>query len=382
MVRASLLGLSVVAVVAAAACGDDDASAPAADGSVGADSGAAPDGGGGAPAIAHAVGTDFESTGVLSRVELPAMTVTANAVAGVASSDPVLRAAGGKLYIVNRFGFDNVTIVDPATDQLVAQISTGNGTNPQDVAVVGDELFVAAFGAPGVIVLDASDPDAEPAVIDLSAHDVDGNPDCNSVYAIGDRVYASLELLDAEFRPRGPGKVVVIDAATHEVTDVLDLERRNPFGLLRDSGDGGLLVATVEFPAPGDEAAGFEGCVERIDDGASPLAEGCVIDNADLGGYATGIAAGDGGVWLSVATSYTEGKVVQLDGEGNVARSITPVTQAASDLARCSTGHLVIADRAPDAPGLRIYDAVGTELTTAPLDIGQPPVPTGGLVCD
>ena len=44
------------------------------------------------------------------------------------------------------------------------------------------------------------------------ADDPDGEPNCNSVYRVGNRLYVSCELLDPSFTPRGPGKVYVIDA--------------------------------------------------------------------------------------------------------------------------------------------------------------------------
>src|SRR5690606_37442985 len=108
---------------------------------------------------------------------------TQNAVAGVASTDPVVRRHGDRLYIINRFGADNVTVLDAGTLELVAQISTGPGSNPQDVAVDGDLLYVATMAGDGVAILDLTDPDAGVIdTIDLSPLDsAEDTPNCQTL---------------------------------------------------------------------------------------------------------------------------------------------------------------------------------------------------------
>ncbi|HYU16907.1 MAG TPA: hypothetical protein VEL05_12570, partial [Candidatus Acidoferrum sp.] len=105
---------ALCAFIAPAACGDDDSSG---DGSL-ADAGgpdAAP-----ATATAFAVATDFENAGVASTVAIPALDVAKNAIEGVASIDPVVRRLGDRLFIVNRLGQDNVTVLDSSPLGLVA----------------------------------------------------------------------------------------------------------------------------------------------------------------------------------------------------------------------------------------------------------------------
>ena len=319
-----------------------------------------------------AVGTDFSTAGVLSRVDLPSLTVTQDAVVGVASTDPVVRSYGGLLYIVNRFGFDNVTIVDPASGQLVEQISTGNGTNPQDVAVKGDKLYVAALGSAGVVVLDTANPSAAPTTIDLSSYDTnDGIPDAGSVYLVGDTLFVTLQLLDDQFTSHG-GKVVLIDTTDDTVVGDFDLTYHNPIGLLQPHGDE-LIVATTE-----DFGAG-NGCVERIATGATPASAGCLIENGDLGGYPGAYRSGGASAWVTVNTSFTEAKLVAVDASGAISATATDAGQQPTDMTVCPTGHVVVGDTT--GGGLRVYDADGAELTTEVLDIGQPPVFVNGLVC-
>src|SRR5262249_55743956 len=146
--------------------------------------------------------------GVLSTLDPATQAVRQNVSAGLVGSDPFLRHLGDRLYIVNR-GEGNITILDASSLFYLDQLATGGGTSPQDVAVVGDKLYVPALGSSGVVVLQHGE---EPKSIDLSAMvgDPDGKPDCVSAYAVGDKVYVACGLLDGTFTPRAVGQVAVI----------------------------------------------------------------------------------------------------------------------------------------------------------------------------
>jgi hypothetical protein len=333
-------------------------------------------------ATALVVAGDFSTTGVLSTIDLPAMDVHANAVAGVASADPVVRVLGDEIFVVNRFGGDNVTILGKADRQLVQQIATGAGTNPQDVAVVGRKLYVAALGAAGVLVIDRDAPGTV-RTIDLSSLDPDGIPDCVSVHAIGSRLVVVCGVLD-HFVARGPGKVSIIDTARDRVVDTFELAAANPLGMLhptpRDSAFGGdLLMPTV--PSFTDYSVG---CLARISTGVVPASHGCAVTNQALGGYATHAEAGTDTLWISVATFDAEfnssGKLIGVDLDDSVlaAAPLSAADQNIQDVAVCPNGALVAAD--VGAAGVRIF-ASGGEVTTSVLDIGLPPGSGNGMAC-
>ena len=330
-----------------------------------------------------AVSGDFSSgVGLLSTIGIPTLEVDANAVEGVASQDPVLRLIDDRLYIINRFGQDNVTILGAADRSLVQQISTGEGSNPQDVAVKGTTLYVAALNRAGVLVIDPSDPTAI-ETIDLSALDAnDGIPDCNSVALVDDLLFVTCGILQ-NFVPAGPGKVAVIDTTDNSLVDTLDLETANPFGFLYATpaagGLGGdLLMATVDF------GSGLTaGCVERIGVSDPPEAKGCLLQNTDLGGYASGYTSGDGELFVTVTSGFDKmGTAAHVEYYAVADDQLMPSTfehgdQRLFDVARCPTGEWVFADA---AGGIRVYDVDEVELTTEPVDIGLPPI-ANGMVC-
>jgi len=327
------------------------------------------------------------AAGVLSALSFDPLSVAKRVVrSGSIGSDPVIRRAAGELYVVNRSDGNNVTVLDEVTFKLLAQLGTGAGSNPQDVAVHGDELFVPAFGTAGVVVLSRFGAD-DRKIIDLSALDPDGQPNCVSAYAVGDEIYVACEVLDASFRPRGPGQIAVIDATTHAVKTTFPLGAANPFGVFEQLPPGvlggDLVIPTV--PSFGDFSTG---CVERVQTGPAPRANGCVVTNQALGGYAARIDVqlrfGTPILWL-IASKFDTAPRGNLQGY-DLSTSmlwpnpISPPTQVLADLAVCPNGAIVVADQTLAANGLRVYDGI-TEQTTEPLSIGLRPGSSHGLAC-
>src|SRR5439155_7133734 len=90
--------------------------------------------------------TSDYSSGGLSAVDLGTRAVSRD-VATV-YSDAVERWYQGRLYVVNRYGADNVQVIDPSAGYAtVRQFSVGPGTNPQDIAFVSPtKAFVSRLG--------------------------------------------------------------------------------------------------------------------------------------------------------------------------------------------------------------------------------------------
>lgn len=374
----ALKTFALIASTLIAACGDDDAPTTP-DASTG--------GGGEIASRAVIVAGDFTPghPGILTTLDPATGEIKTNAGPAMAvGSDPILRHYGHELLIVNR-GENNITILNDETLELIEQIGTGPNSNPQDVAVIGTKLYVPTLGSAGVTVLTRGS--TKLSVIDLSADDPsDGKPDCNSIYAVGSDLYVSCGRLES-FVASGPGLVHVIDSASLEVTATFELSHENPIGLfeqipsLGSSGHELLIPTTENFSdAPG--------CIERIatTDGG-PKADGCLADNADLGGYVTRIdpqiTDGVATVWSAVAvTDFVHANLRAYDlGTASLrAEPINPATQKIADVAHCPTGELIVVDATTNANGLRIYER-GKERTTAALAIGLGFFSQHGLVC-
>jgi hypothetical protein len=331
--------------------------------------------------------------GVLSTLDPATGVVRMNAGPAMAvGRDPVLRHFGKELFIINR-AENNVTILDDQTLALKEQLGTGASSNPQDIAVLGDKLYVPTLGTAGVTVLTRGS--TATATIDLSADDpADGIPDCNSVYLVGTDLYVSCGILDSKnnFVAEALGLVHVIDTRTNAVKTTLMLSHKNPIGLFErvpGSGPNGgdLLIPTTE------DFTAAHGCVERVTTGAVPAADGCLVDNALLvdntmpGGFASRIEPevdADGQIiWTAVAlTDFAHANLRAFDMSLSALWSgpLNPSSEMIVDVTHCPSGEVIVVDATMNANGLRIYNGAA-EQTTAALPIGKNLFSAHGLVC-
>jgi len=350
-----------------------------------------------APADAHvpvpqamAVAGDFGSpgTGIVSKLDITALNMRTNLVPSAALGDPVLRQYGDKLYIVNRFGSNNVTILKAKTLQLEEQISTGANSNPQDVAVVDNKLYVPAAGTAGVVVLTRGSTTIK--TIDLSALDTmgmnDGKPDCVSAYAVGTKVYVACGVLD-NFNAAEVGKIAVIDSATDTMTAHVDMNYKNPYGFFVRAPEGSTYTGDLLIPSVPSFSNYATGCLERISTGETPTV-GCGLTNQQLAGFANKLSvAADGSLlYIAVGTydntfSNPTGTLKGFDLASGMlwAAPVSPTTQMIVDVAACPGGDVVAMDQTFNAAGLRVWHDT-MERTTAPISIGLPPT-VNALVC-
>lgn len=370
----------LVLLLALAACGDNHGTVAPADGpDADAPGDAAP-----LPPRAFVVAGDFTAghPGVLSVLDMTTRTMMPNAGPAMAvGNDPVLRRAGDQLLVVNRTD-NNVTILDARTLQLVEQLGTGAGSNPQDVAVLGSKLFVPVLGGKGIVTLTRGS--SQITEIDLSADDPDGKPNCASVFVAGNDVYVACGLLDDTQQflpPRGPGKVYVLDAATGDIKHTITLTTKNPIGLFEQipagaAHGGELVISTVDF-------ASGEGCVEGVTTGATPAGAGCLVTNADVGNFVGRMDIAGDLMWLVVPSAdfvHSNLRGFDLSTDALWPDPVNPTTEVIQDVAACPGGFVVVADSTMSASGLRVYEGT-EERTTAALPVGLRPQAQHGLVC-
>ncbi len=313
--------------------------------------------------------------GVMAAIDTATATAHAVGPALAIGDDPVLRKVGGELFVVNRSDGNNVTILDATTYALVDQLGTGAGSNPQDVAVKGTKLYVPVYGGSGVAVLTRGSQTI--TTIDLSSLDPDGQPNCMSAYLAGGDVYVACQMLDENFAPRGPGKIVVIDTSTDQVKTTITMQSKNPLALFEQLPGGDLAIASIDF-------SDNSGCVERITTGATPASAGCIVTNATLAGYANRFDARASTLYVAVAspTDFTKSELWAYDMMANALGSapISAASEKIIDVTACPDGTIVASDGASASGGVRLYRN-GSEVTTDPLVVGLTPAAQHGLAC-
>jgi hypothetical protein len=112
------------------------------------------------PPVAFVTTTDY-ATGSYSTIDLSDLSASVNlpSTTGIIESDNTAVYFNNKVYIINKFGFDNITVLKVSDlTTAIKQFSTGNGTNPQDMAFVSDtQAYVSLLGSNDVLVVDPTE---------------------------------------------------------------------------------------------------------------------------------------------------------------------------------------------------------------------------------
>lgn len=297
-------------------------------------------------------------------------------------SDATARVRDGLVYVVNRLFADNIQVLDPALGFATRlQCSTGNGTNPHDIAFAGDtKAYVTRFEESSVLIVNpAAQPDCSDFIrgsIDLSAvADADGIPDMDLMAVVGERLYVSVQRLDINNVLRLPatnGAIAVIDTTTDALIDTIELSGANPFAATK-----GLTVSGgALYIAEAGLFGVMDGGIERVDL-ASRRAEGFFVTEADLGGDIVDfVLISDHLAYALVSRATFDTVLIAFDPASG---SILDTLLAADDFTLLDIevndrGELFLTDRGRERDGVRIFRAAdGAALTNEPLDLGLAP---------
>ncbi len=330
-------------------------------------------------AFVYTVAADY-STGSYSVLDLGDLGVTADI--GTMATDGKALCIGGRIFLNELYGADTVDPVSAvAPHAILGRHTTGAFSNPVDAVHHGaDHLLVVLNGSTGLVELDPSDGTLG-TVVDLSAFDDDGVPDVHAIAHVGSRYYVSLERLDS-WTAVDVGLVVILDDATLAVidadpstagtVDAIALPGANPIGRFRALGDDlyialtGLWGATDGGVAVVHTAtASSEWVVSGSDLGGDPVFGDCMeIVDASTGFVCTGLTDGSADAVIEFDPS---------DGTASTA-VLTTSSGSLSGSALASDGRMLVGDRDPESPGVRVIDtSTSTELTTSPIAVGANP---------
>lgn len=202
--------------------------------------------------VAAVLTATYDGGGSVSSLDLG--THTASSCSGALCSDLAARYAYSRLFVIGRYGCDNIQMLDPAAGYATQlQFSVGNGSNPQDIVLLNPRrAYVSRYGSTDVWIVDPAT-GAHTGTISLAAFaDADGIPEMSQMTLVGGRVFVALQRLDenAFFTPTDFSAVAVIDTATNALVDCdaatsgvqpIRLTGTNPVtDLVR--GDGGVLL--------------------------------------------------------------------------------------------------------------------------------------------
>ncbi|EDM75912.1 hypothetical protein PPSIR1_25076 [Plesiocystis pacifica SIR-1] len=353
-----------------------------------------------APTHLVVTSTDF-NTGAVGLVTLPGEGSDAHEVAAdlaLASTDAVPVVDAGRVFVLNRFGFDYVDELAPADLGLVhefavaAQLSE-DSANPHDLLLVGEHGWLSLFGAPELQrvrfpELAFATPSVDRA-LDLSAFaDADGVPELGQLIGCGPELaFVSAERIDrSAWVPADD--TLLIPVRLGDSPAVYDFDPAHPgadgipllgtgvgaWRLDPSASDGHTLVMLNSGLERIDLAAGSS---EWVIPEAVFEAEG--ITRLHLSGFGYD---SQGQIWLSIADAdFSAFALYRADFAGpddavELIRSVEGLQSVTGALAVIGD-RAYFADTTIGASGLRIFELAQnpvSELPSSPLPMGLPPL--------
>lgn len=323
--------------------------------------------------------SDFQ-TGGLSVIDLDTRQVAANVATVLPHADATLRVHGGLIYVVNRFGQDNIQVIDPGKNYAtIRQFSTENGSNPQDIVFATTlKAYISRYRSADLWVVDPRSGLRRNTISLAAFADGDGLPEMARMALVGPYLFVACQRL-TNFVAVNPSVVVVIDTRTDRIVDVdpatpgvqaIPLTGRNPVtDLVYDAGTRTLLVGCVGL------YGALDGGIERID--AVTLQDlGYAITEAALGGDVGDIAwNGPDHSYAIVSDASFDASVVAWSATTG-AKLGTVYAPGGFSLPDCEVndrGELYVCDNRFTSPGVRVFRASADTLLAGPLDTGLPP---------
>ncbi|NVB37574.1 hypothetical protein G6O69_07000 [Pseudenhygromyxa sp. WMMC2535] len=349
-----------------------------------------------APTQLVVTSTDF-NTGAVGLIDLDSLEVRADLA--MASSDAVPVVERGRVFVINRYGFDWLDELDSSDAlALLEQVAitpasaTSASANAYDLALSPDgaSAWVSLFGAGELQRLRFPTLDAARARFDLAVDlrafaDADEIPELGEIVACGALVFVGANRIDrSTWAPTGDAALIPLKV-DGEIPTLFDFDPDHPGGdeiTLLNAGIGPWVPAPPELGGPGVILMLGSG-LERID-----LRQGTsewLMDPAAFAAYDLGrLQLADLGVdalgrpWISAASedfaSFTLWRV-SLDDHALIPtfedlHSVTgalEVTGPRAFFADTTIGH----------SGVRVFDLNEdsvTELPESPLPVGLPPM--------
>lgn len=254
-------------------------------------SGKSPPGGG----RVFVVTTDY-ATGSYSTIDVATQTAAKNIQ--TIHSDAVVRVRGGLVYVINRAGQSNITIVDPNAGyapilQYSANDTAGPDSNPQDIEFLsGSKAYITRYDMNTVLIVNPNS-GAKLGTIDLSSmlnpdgagpepNDPDGKVEMSGACIRGATLYVTVQRLDRTnfYTPVGKSYVVIINTATDTVTGSIELAYTNPSGDL-------TYVPTLDRLATvcSGTFGAADGALELIDPNSNVLDGTMLLETALTGDF-------------------------------------------------------------------------------------------------
>jgi len=313
------------------------------------------------------VASDY-SLGTLATVALDDWSV-ADELATV-SGDPLVVQEGDWIFQINRGGYDNIRVYEPGRwDSPLHEFSVAGdaSTNPQDVDLCADKLFVSLYETDHLAIYDPES-GVLTGTVDLSSFDDGDGPEATRMVERDGMLYVALNRLDRQTWASVGGMVVEIDCEAEAPTRSWKVGGNTQ---LFDSPEDAPLLVSAEAYGDGSDGWGQAGGLYLLDPGGEDGTLEQLVDLDAHGWSLTGAVMADSrAILVGPRSDYSEYGVHCLDLDSGQLDTIETVPEYLVSAAGDGAGSAWVAAHwgwlEPDSAtaGLRVYDIDGCESLT------------------
>jgi len=156
--------------------------------------------------------------------------------AQVVSSDPVVTSYSHYVFVINRYTYDNISVLDSEQEfDLVKQYSVKKegapSTNPHDLEFVSlDKAYLSLYELDELWVINPLTGEKIKTIKLTRYADSDGIPEASGMLIYQDRLYVALQRIDRDnsWVPTDKSLLVVIDTNTDNIVNTITLCGKNP----------------------------------------------------------------------------------------------------------------------------------------------------------
>jgi hypothetical protein len=283
------------------------------------------------------------------------------------NQDSKIVGIDGNLFVLERYGADNLALVDVSDNKVKWQKDLGDGANPSDVVKANkDEVWVALEGAAKFVKVAVKDGKITKTVETKKFNQGKAStPNLVDFEVSGDTLFALFQRSENYAYPV-PGLLALYKLSNGDLLDTIKLAKKNPMAM--GFAKGKLYIASQgEYNADGGTDADDKRGIEVVDFGKKKTS--MVVDGKKLGGGVYAFAVDPEGVaYAAVYKTWGDVPLAKVNLSEKSVKTVSDVSDVSGSLVFDDVdGFLYIGDRGSKG-GLYKYDGKKATKIDAPKD--------------
>lgn len=284
------------------------------------------------------------------------------------NQDSKIVGIDGNLFVLERYGADNLALVDVSDNKVKWQKDLGDGANPSDVVKANkDEVWVALEGAAKFVKVAVKDGKITKTVETKKFNQGKAStPNLVDFEVSGDTLFALFQRSENYAYPV-PGLLALYKLSNGDLLDTIKLAKKNPMAM--GFAKGKLYIASQgEYNADGGTDADDKRGIEVVDFGKKKTS--MVVDGKKLGGGVYAFAVDPEGVaFAAIYKGFGNVPLAKVDLSEKSVKTVSEVSDVEGSLVFDDVdGVLYIGDRGAKG-GLFKYDEGKVTKIDAPKDM-------------